>query len=119
MKSDSPLSLSRRLGLLPVAINGQNQSKSFLGARLHRIITREDFSARELETMRLLALGLSNKEVATEMGLRVKTIEWYRNSIHKRLGIHDVVRLVHCAIKLGVIPCPLHGAQEPAKKQDG
>lgn len=105
----------RRLGTR-LSLNGQNPK--FTAAQIHRIITVDDFPRQELAVMRLVAIGLSTKEVADHLGLSIKTVVCYRDRIHKRLGIHDVVRLVHCAIKLGVIPCPLHGAQKPTQEQN-
>jgi DNA-binding NarL/FixJ family response regulator len=60
-------------------------------------------SPREREVLKMVAEGLSTKEVASELGLSHKTIECYRQSLMKKLGVHDVVRLTHCAIKLGAI----------------
>ena len=48
-------------------------------------------SPREREVLKMVAEGLSTKEVASELGLSHKTIECYRQSLMKKLGVHDVV----------------------------
>lgn len=66
-------------------------------------IRREDFSPRELEVMRLIALGLSTKEVAVYLELAYKTVDNYRLSIFRKLSVRNVVHLVHCAMALGLL----------------
>jgi DNA-binding NarL/FixJ family response regulator len=60
-------------------------------------------SKREQEVLRLVAQGRSTKQVALQLGISVKTAECYRTSLYRKLGVHDVVRLTHCAIRLGAI----------------
>jgi DNA-binding NarL/FixJ family response regulator len=60
-------------------------------------------SKREQEVLKLVAQGLSNKQVAAELGLSVKTVNCYRTSLYRKLGIHNVVSATHCAIRLGAI----------------
>lgn len=56
---------------------------------------RRDLTSREDEVIRLVAWGYSNKEIAAELALSVKTVETHKaNAMHK-LGMHtriDVVR---------------------------
>lgn len=59
-------------------------------------------SRRELDVMRLLALGRGNKEVATNLNLSVRTVEQHRASILARLGIDSLGELVKLAIRDGI-----------------
>jgi DNA-binding NarL/FixJ family response regulator len=54
---------------------------------------------REREIVQLLAEARSNKEVATTLGISVKTVETHRASIMRKLGITSIVDLVHYAIR--------------------
>jgi DNA-binding NarL/FixJ family response regulator len=60
-------------------------------------------TAREIEIVRLLADGKSNKEVSTMLGISVKTVETHRAVIMRKLGITSIVKLVHFAIREGLI----------------
>jgi PAS domain S-box-containing protein len=54
---------------------------------------------REKEVLKLLAIGRSNKEVATTLGISVKTAETHRARISRKLRFASVVDLVHYAIR--------------------
>lgn len=60
-------------------------------------------SRRERHVLQLIAQGYSTKEVADILKLGVKTVDKYRSSVMKKLHVHDVVRLTHCAIRLGLL----------------
>lgn len=64
---------------------------------------RVELSRRECQVWELTARGHTSKETAAELRIGVKTAEGYRTSLMKKLRVHDVVRLTHCAIRLGVI----------------
>jgi DNA-binding CsgD family transcriptional regulator len=63
---------------------------------------RVRLSRRELEVARQLIDGRSAKETAACLGLSYKTIDSYKASLFRKLRIHDVVRLTHCANRLGI-----------------
>jgi DNA-binding NarL/FixJ family response regulator len=54
-------------------------------------------SDRELEVFRQLGLGRSTKEIAEQFHLSISTVESYRASIKKKLGLADAVDLVSAA----------------------
>ena len=58
---------------------------------------------RECEVLQLIAEGNSSKEVATLIGVSLKTIESHRSSLMTKLGIHKVASLVRFAIREGLI----------------
>lgn len=58
---------------------------------------------RQLDVLRLLARGSSNKEIARELDLSVKTVETHRALLMERLGIRDLAGLVRYAIRNGLI----------------
>ena len=64
-------------------------------------------TAREQEIMRLLAEGLSTKEVAARLCISPKTVENHRFSIMAKLDIHSSIELVRYAAKLGLIDVDL------------
>lgn len=54
---------------------------------------------REREIVQLIAAGSSNKEVATTLGISVKTVETHRAKIMRKLGINSIVELVRFAVR--------------------
>jgi len=58
---------------------------------------------RETEVLQLVAEGAANKQVAGELGISVKTVEKHRNSLMRKLDIHDTASLTRYAIAAGVI----------------
>jgi len=60
-------------------------------------------TAREREVLALIAEGQSNKEVARQLGIGVRTIETHRERIMEKLDIHSIAGLTRFAIRNGVI----------------
>ena len=57
---------------------------------------------REKQVVRLVADGLSSREIADELGLSVKTVDTHRANIMEKLHIHSSVELVKYAIREGI-----------------
>jgi DNA-binding CsgD family transcriptional regulator len=66
---------------------------------------------RQEEVLRLVATGLTNKEVAAQLGLSVHTIETHLHSIYGKIGV--VTR--GAAIRFAVD----HGLVEPESREVG
>jgi DNA-binding NarL/FixJ family response regulator len=60
-------------------------------------------TAREVEILRLIVSGKSNKEIAVDLGLSVNTVAVHRANIMESLGIHNTAELVVYAIKNGLV----------------
>lgn len=65
--------------------------------------TGKNLTSREAEVLQLVAEGKSNKEVAGELGISVKTVEKHRDHLMRKLDIHDTAGLTRYAIESGVI----------------
>ncbi|WP_427925090.1 response regulator [Streptomyces sp. cg40] len=59
-------------------------------------------SERELEILRLLALGYTNPEMAANLNLSVRTIETYRSRIQKKVGLRSRAELAGLARDSGL-----------------
>lgn len=64
---------------------------------------RSRLTSREREIVQLLAEGKSSKEVASALGISVKTAETHRANIMRKLDIHSISELVRYAIKNQII----------------
>jgi DNA-binding NarL/FixJ family response regulator len=63
----------------------------------------ESLTDREKQVFRLVAEGKSNKEVADDLGISVKTAMSHREHVMQKLDLHNRTELVKHALKLGVI----------------
>ncbi|HTU79525.1 MAG TPA: LuxR C-terminal-related transcriptional regulator [Solirubrobacteraceae bacterium] len=70
------------------------------GARAH---ANERLSARELEVLRLIALGHTSAEVARELQLSPRTIETHRAHINQKLRLATRAQLVRYALSRGML----------------
>ena len=60
-----------------------------------------DLSDRESEVVRLIAQGYSNKEIAAQLKLSVKTVETYKTRSMEKLGVRSRVDIVRYASRRG------------------
>ena len=64
---------------------------------------RDPLTPRERTVLQLVAEGKTTKEVASLIGVSVKTAEYHRNSVMRKLDIHETASLVRYAIRRGLI----------------
>ncbi len=62
-----------------------------------------NLSSRELDVLRTIAHGRSNKQVATDLGISDKTVRNHVSNIYKKLHIYDRTQAVLYAIREGLI----------------
>jgi two-component system nitrate/nitrite response regulator NarL len=62
-----------------------------------------DLTNREREVLVQVAEGLSNKEIANDLNVGVRTVETHRERIMRKLDIHSVAGLTRFAIAKGLI----------------
>jgi len=60
-------------------------------------------SNRELEILKLTAEGVTNKKIAGQLSISVKTVETYRSRIMQKLDLHSTADLIKYAIRNGLI----------------
>ncbi|HEX7285308.1 MAG TPA: response regulator transcription factor [Candidatus Angelobacter sp.] len=63
----------------------------------------QQLSDRERQVLQLVAEGKTTKEIASLLGISVKTAESHRSNIMEKLDLHDVAALVRYAIRNGII----------------
>ncbi len=60
-------------------------------------------SARERDVLRLLALGLTNQQIADELVVSIRTVEGHRANLMTKLGATSRAELVRHALKVGLL----------------
>jgi DNA-binding NarL/FixJ family response regulator len=58
---------------------------------------------REIEVLKLIAQGFTNKEIAEKLFISVRTVDTHRTNIHQKLNINNTAGLVNYAIKQGLL----------------
>jgi DNA-binding NarL/FixJ family response regulator len=62
-----------------------------------------ELTSRESEVLQLIAEGFSNKQIAAELSISIKTVEKHRQQVMNKLNIHDVAGLTRYAISKGMV----------------
>jgi len=71
--------------------------------RLREYPMASDLTPRELEVLRLLARGLTNKEIGKALGVSEKTAKWFVKNILEKLGANDRTQAVTTAFERGIL----------------
>ena len=62
-----------------------------------------ELSDRELEVLRMMALGLTNTEIGERLYVSVRTVETHRSHIHQKLNVRNRAELVRRAKEAGLL----------------
>lgn len=89
-----------------VAEGGRYFSPSAMPFLFEKPLQRDpgpDLSPREREVLQLVAESGSSKEIASRLGICVKTVENHRSRIMEKLNLHDVASLTRYAMRCGLV----------------
>jgi len=89
------------IGKLLAAFPLDQQSGAAAATQPHSV---EPLSAREVKVLTLLSRGLSNKEVAAELYLSVRTVKWYTSNIYAKLDVSSRTQAIAKARQLEILP---------------
>jgi two-component system, NarL family, response regulator len=64
---------------------------------------RSDLTARELEILKMLSKGLTNKQIGHALGISDNTVKNHVNSIIEKLEVSDRTEAATTAIQRGLI----------------
>jgi two-component system response regulator DevR len=94
------------------AVRSVQEGETVLGKGVGNLVARGlgsvrdaagHLSDRELDVIRLVARGLSNKEIAHEMFISESTVKFHLQNASKKLGAHRRAEIVHRASAEGLI----------------
>ncbi len=63
----------------------------------------DKLTARELEVLKLVARGLSTKEIASQLSIGARTVETHRANLMRKLELRSVALLTQFALREGLI----------------
>jgi DNA-binding NarL/FixJ family response regulator len=64
-------------------------ARALLDARRRPALRSPDLSAREVEVLRLVAGGLSNRQIASRLGIAERTVKAHLTRVFDRIGVAD------------------------------
>jgi two-component system response regulator NreC len=92
------------------AVRRAAAGETYLNPKLGARVAREpppgppdDLSQREVDVLRLIALGHTNAEIAEQLFLSVRTVETHRSHIQQKLRLSSRAELVAYALDRGLI----------------
>jgi len=94
---EKPLDRQTLLSAVESVLKRINPSDPILGKALTRT---------EMRVLRLILDGKSSKEIARLLRRGMRTVEWHRSHIMRKLGINNTVDLVKRAALLGLVELP-------------
>ena len=94
---------SELVAALRAALAGRLYVNPNLGGHLLMAPADPVLTSRQLDIVRLVALGHTNQEVAQKLFLSVRTVEAHRHQIMAKLGLTTRAELVRYAIDRGIV----------------
>ena len=93
---------------LVAAVRAVARDETYLHPQLAaRVVLEQEpadrLTPRELEILRLIALGHTNAQVARDLYLSVRTVETHRANLQRKLGVTSRAELVRCALERELI----------------
>jgi two-component system response regulator NreC len=99
---------------LEMAIRQIQSGKKHFSSEVTMILLEEESPAevnaqlkqlteREIEILKLISEGLSNKEIGDQLFISHRTVDTHRTNLMKKLDVHNVAGLIRFAIKNGLV----------------
>jgi two-component system, NarL family, response regulator DevR len=91
--------------LIPVElfVRAINRRRNAAVADRERAKLLAQFTPRELEVLRLLAVGLDTDQVSQQLGIAPHTVDWHVRHLIEKLKVHSKLQAVIAGARLGLI----------------
>jgi DNA-binding NarL/FixJ family response regulator len=86
-----------------VIVSGAKVIAPEIVALLEEGTPASSLTARERQILSLVATGLSNKEIATRLGVSLKTVDNHRTNLMRKLDVHSIAELLSYALREGLL----------------
>ena len=83
--------------------SGLRRIPSPVATKLAERMGGSDLTAREIEVLKLIAKGKSNKEVASALAITEATVKGHVNNILSKLAVNDRTQAVTTALQRGIV----------------
>jgi RNA polymerase sigma factor (sigma-70 family) len=92
---EKPFSNQQLLRLVEQALEQEAQLRAQRQRRAEREARLAHLTPREREVLDLVVAGDTNKEIATQLGIGLRTVEMHRQQVMRKLGARSAVDLMH------------------------
>lgn len=82
---------------------GERYLPQAVASRLADRLVRPSLTPRELDVLRLVSRGRTNKEMASAMFISEETVKTHMKSLFQKLGVHDRAEAVSVSLQRGLI----------------
>ena len=82
---------------------GEHHLPHAIASRLADRLVRPALTPRELDVLRLVAKGRTNKELASAMFVSEETVKTHMKALFQKLGVHDRTEAISVSLKRGII----------------
>jgi DNA-binding NarL/FixJ family response regulator len=67
------------------------------------VMLSDDLTDREIEILKLIAQGYSNKEIGDQLFISHRTVDTHRTNLMKKLDVHNIAGLIRYALRSGYV----------------
>jgi two-component system NarL family response regulator len=91
------------VGCIRDVLAGKTYIAPAAAAKLAEGVTRVQLTPRELATLRLMADGKANKEIANELGISDRTVKTHLGHLFEKLGVASRTEAIKVATRRGLV----------------
>ena len=100
---DESLAISQELGMLPLAARVQGSLDRLNAAEIPAAPWPRGLTLREVEVLRLVALGKSNREIGEELVISEGTARRHVSNIYQKIGANNRSEATSFALREGLL----------------
>ncbi len=97
------MDLALRFSNVTATVAATNGARASTNAATHRPAAAVALSSREINVLNLVARGLSNKQIASKLGLSDKTVRNHLSRIFRKLDAGNRTQAVMNAMRVGLL----------------
>jgi two-component system, NarL family, response regulator len=97
------ISADALIACIHAVLDGKTYLAPAAAAKLAERVTQIQLTPRELSTLRLMADGRSNKEIAHELGISERTVKTHLGHLFEKLGVTSRTEAVKVATRRGLV----------------
>ncbi len=83
--------------------SGKSRIPPVIAERLAERMSGQELTARELDVLKLIVAGRSNKEIGTQLTISEATVKTHINNILSKLGVTDRTQAATSALQRGIV----------------
>jgi two-component system NarL family response regulator len=91
------------IGAIRKVSAGERYISAIAGTRLAERMTHPDLTSREMQVLKLIVGGKSNKEIASELSIAEVTVKLHVGHLLEKLRVHDRTQAATTALQRGII----------------